>query len=452
MSYVKRMIHFFWPAISDENISRFGILSSIYFFLIGAYWLIRTMKDPLFASLVGYSYQPFAKMVSLITVILGVLFYNKLLDVLRRNTLFYSLALFFGIGFVIIGYCTLPTTQVFLENPSWLQWVPGRLLGWVAYCFIELYGSLMPALFLSIIASTISASSAKTGWGLLAFFAQLGAILGAGLVTLYTKTLGIGVLFAIGGASVCILPFLMRWYIKTTDIEASATGEKPQKTSMIEGLKLILSRPYVAGLLVVTVTYEIISTIVEFQMGLCATQIYPTAADGGAGFAWLKGLQGVSTNTLALVFALLGTSFFMRKFGLKFCLVSYPALIGSSIVILLGMYLCGATTYTLMWGFFASVIMYKAFSYTLNNPSKEVIYIPTSKDVKFKAKSWIDGFANRTSKAIGSTVTASLGSHFPTLFIFGSFISLGFILGWILVALFMGTTFNKLQEEQKIIE
>lgn len=96
--------------------------------------------------------------------------------------------------------------------------------------------------------------------------------------------------------------------------------------------------------------------------------------------------------------------------------------------------------------------MYKAFSYTLNNPSKEVIYIPTSKDVKFKAKSWIDAFGNRTSKGIGSTVTASLGSHFPTLFIFGSFISLGLILGWILAALFMGTTFNKLQEEQKIIE
>ncbi len=37
----------------------------------------------------------------------------------------------------------------------------------------------------------------------------------------------------------------------------------------------------------------------------------------------------------------------------------------------------------------------KALSYSLNNPCKEMLYNPTSTDVKFKAKSWIDIFGQR---------------------------------------------------------
>ncbi|KAF4738876.1 hypothetical protein FOZ62_001405, partial [Perkinsus olseni] len=37
-----------------------------------------------------------------------------------------------------------------------------------------------------------------------------------------------------------------------------------------------------------------------------------------------------------------------------------------------------------------SVMAVKAFGYTLNNPAKEMLYLNTTQDVRFQAKSWID--------------------------------------------------------------
>lgn len=456
-----KVVRFFWGDMSADELKRFSILSATYFILIGAYWLIRVMKDPIFDLLVGYrQYQPYAKMVSLIFVICAVLFYNKLVDLLKRNVLFYCIALFFGLGFLGLGYSISHADLLSATDGSALAntfaFVPGKLLGWFAYCFIESYGSIMPALFLSIVASTMSTESAKKGYGMIFTFAQLGLILGTWFVANYVGALGFGILLAVGGAAICILPVLMGWYMKHAPVNRAekieASEHKPAKTGMLEGLKILLSRPYVSGLLVVTTMYEIIGTIVEYQMGICATEVYPKSVDGGAAFAWFKALNGMVLGVLALLFALLGTSFLMRKYGLKFCLISYPTLIGVTVTTIFGFYMAGFGIYFLMWAFFIAVILFKGLSYTLNNPAKEVMYIPTSKDVKFKAKSWIDGFGGRTAKGVGATVTGSLGGDLSTLLVFGTFASLGLVAFWIFVATYVGNTFNKLQAENKIIE
>lgn len=460
VSFITKIAHFLWGEMSKDELKRFGILSATYFFLIGAYWLIRVMKNPIFEILVGYRYQPFAKMVSLVVVICAVLFYNKLIDLLKRDMLFYCVATFFGIGLLALGYSIARPDLIASPSGSMLgdtfSFIPGKFLGWVAYCFIEIYGSLMPALFLSIVVSTMSTESAKKGYGMIFAFAQIGAIIGTLLVMAYLKTLGFGVLLAVGGTSVCILPFLMKWYVKhapvTNTEKIEASEHKKIKTGMLEGIKLLLSRPYVAGLFVVTTTYEIIGTIVEFQMNITATQIYPKSLDGGIGFGWFTAINGTMVNVLALAFALLGTSFFMRKFGLKFCIISFPTMIGISVAAIFGLYMSGVSQYFLMWTLFVAVVLFKGLAYTLNNPSREVLYIPTSKDVKFKAKSFIEAFGGRSTKAAGATVTGSLGGDFATLLIFGTFISLGFVAFWIFVAAYVGNKFNQLQKENKIIE
>jgi AAA family ATP:ADP antiporter len=98
------------------------------------------------------------------------------------------------------------------------------------------------------------------------------------------------------------------------------------------------------------------------------------------------------------------------------------------------------------------VVIFKALSYVLNNPTREVLYVPTSKDVKFKAKSWIEAFGGRTSKGAGAVVTGALGGSLPTLLFFGTFISLGVVGFWIFVATLVGNKFDQLQKENKIIE
>lgn len=457
--YSSKVIHLLWGEMTHEELKKFWVLSITFFLLIGTYWFIRVMKDPVFSNLVGYQYQPFAKLLSLFVTVGAVLFYNKLVDLFKKNVLFYLLCGFFGLIFLLLGYLIAhPQVCEAAATSTWagmFSCLPGKALGWFVYCFIESFGSIMPALFLAIVASTMTTDSAKKGYGMIYCFAQLGLILGTWFVTQFVQSLGFGILFAMGGALICILPLLMKRYMticsEFAPVTPVTTSEQP-KTGIFEGLRLLIKSPYIAGLLVVTTMYEIIGTIVEFQMGMCATTIYPVAADGGAGFAWFKAWNGLALGFLSLSFALVGTSFLMRRFGLKFCLVSYPTLIGIIVSILFALYLTGVSTYVLMWALFGAVVIFKGLSYTLNVPAKEVMYIPTSRDVKFKAKSWIDGFGGRAAKGVGATMTGSLGGNFPLLMIFGTVVALGIVGFWIFVAAYVGNKFNDLQREGTIIE
>ena len=42
-----------------------------------------------------------------------------------------------------------------------------------------------------------------------------------------------------------------------------------------------------------------------------------------------------------------------------------------------------------LWVVFGAMMLLKGFSYALNNPTKEILYQPTSQAVKYKSKSWI---------------------------------------------------------------
>lgn len=450
-----------WGNLTLEEVKKFGILAATLFLIIGVYWMLRVMKDATFGLFVGYKeYQPYAKIASIFFVLLAVLIYSKLVDVLSKQRLFYFVCLFYGLGFLGISYFFLHPDLVTVTNPtfSWLfSWIPGKPVGggfgWLTYLFLESFGSIVVAMFWSFVASTTSTESAKRGYGMIMSITQFGTILGPWIVQQYAKTLGLPKLYALGGVIVCCIPLLILLYMFVVPQEPVTPGEasKP-KTGLFEGLKLLCTRSYLIGILVVATMYEVISTIVEYQMGVCIDKVNPATADGGGAFATVKAWNGMAIGFLSLLFALLGTSFFMRKFGLKFCLITFPVTIGITVTALYFYWLTGAQEYQLMWAFFIAVVIFKGLNYALNNPTKEVLYIPTSKDVKYKAKAWIDAFGNRSSKAVGGLITSTLGASLPTLIAVGTFVSLGIVGFWVVMAAFTGNMFEKLQTENKIVE
>ena len=75
---------------TPQDRSRVAYLSSTLFFIVGAYWLLRSLKDPIISTIVGVQYIPTAKICSLFVVLTLVVVYNKLLDMFpKRHHLFY---------------------------------------------------------------------------------------------------------------------------------------------------------------------------------------------------------------------------------------------------------------------------------------------------------------------------------------------------------------------------
>ena len=58
--------------------------------------------------------------------------------------------------------------------------------------------------------------------------------------------------------------------------------------------------------------------------------------------------------------------------------------------------------YTAITPLFWLMVASKAINYALNSPSMKQLYIPTTKDVRYKSQAWIESFGSRGSKAAGS--------------------------------------------------
>jgi len=412
------------------------------------------MKNAIFNDLVGFASQPYAKLLSLFVMVFVVIGYSKLVDMFEKHKLFYILCTLFAGIFFFLGYATSHPDVFSLSQSSSLyplfSWIPGKVIGWFSYIAFE-SSSLLMFLFWAFVASTTKPESAKKGYAMIVTCIQIGTITGPAIVTNFAPKVGSPALIALGGVIVLIIPLLIKLYTKYMPKEegvVSKSTKAKKKTGFLEGLKLIVTKPYVIGILVVSTIYEIIATILEFQMNMIAKGFFPTRD----AFASFNGKYGMSINFMALLFALLGTSFLMRKFGLRFCLIMYPTMIAIVLCGLLVVNFAGATNIQIMWALFGSMIAVKGFSYALNNPTKEIMYIPTSKDVRFKAKTWIESFGGRSSKGIGSGITAAFANNLPALLAFGTIISLGIVGVWLVVANMLGKKYNKLQETHEVIE
>jgi AAA family ATP:ADP antiporter len=444
-----------WGDLSTDEVKKFSLLSCVITLILGNYWMLRVLKNPIFNELVGMEYQPRAKMASIFVVAFIIMIYSKLVDLFEKKTLFDILCTFYAGLFFFIAFATMYPDYFSLSSTSGLmplvQWIPGKLVGWLSYFAFE-SSSLLIILFWAFVASITKPESAKKGYAMIVTCTQIGTISGPALVTNFATKWGSPWLVGLGGVLVLLVPFLIRiymWAIPKEDLPANAAADnKKPKTGFLEGIKIIATRPYVMGILVVSTIYEIIGTILEFQMNMIAKGVFNSRDL----FAAFTGKYGMSVNGMAMIFALLGTSFFMRRFGLRFCLLAYPILIGTVLFALLGINFAGVSNYHIMWALFGSMVAVKGFSYALNNPTKEVMYIPTTKDIRFKAKGWIESFGGRSSKGTGAIVTDAFAKNLSGLLLVGTVISLGVVGVWIVVANLLGKKFNKLQENNATIE
>jgi ATP:ADP antiporter, AAA family len=424
-----------WGDLSAEEFKRFGMLSMTLLFIIGTYWLMRPLKDGIFIGIVGKHYLPWAKILSFGFILPVVVLYAKLVDLVKKQSLFYILCTGYAVLFAIIAYLlTDPTIGLSNTVAS-----PKRILGWTTYLAIESFGSLLVSLFWSFVASNTETDSAKRGYGLIIFGAQIGAMSGP-LLAMNAVKLGMPFLTLCVSFGLLMVPFLIRYFVKLYPTEGETAVTAKKKTSPVEGLKLIFTKSYLVGVLGISTLYEVVATIFDLQMKFLAADTFANNSEQVTAFL---GMFGFATNATAFVLAFIGTSYFIRTFGLTFCLVVYPICVS---VVVLNVWL-----YPVLWVVFASVVTIKAISYALNNPCKEIMYIPTSKDAKFKAKSVIDMFGGRTAKAAGSFAKASV-AKMASAATYEALICLGIIGVWISAATFVGRRNKKLVETNQIIE
>jgi len=463
------VIHYFYPDLNKEETKKFILLSLTFFLIIGAYWLVRLLKTTIFYKIAfpetfgwiphqGQLFYPIAKFWSPFVVFTLVMIYTKLIDVFKKHTLFYIIG---GVYTVIFGCITSALMIRSLYGDLFLGKTMLAAIGWCSLFAIESYGSLVVSLFWSFTNSICTTESSKSGYPMIIAAAQIGGIGGAACM-LFAHKLGIWQLFAfVTFLLVCAL-FSMRHFMHTIPAsqmvgnkQAAATAIEGKKESALEGLlagiKLIFTRPYIFGVLIVSTLYEVINTVIEYQMQSQASHFEIFASE--IGFARFQGMYGVGTNLLSFLMALLGTRYLIKRFGLTFGLLFFPISLGISFALLFCLYMYGnPTAAQLLGATFVVMMIAKGLGYAVNNPVKEMMYIPTSKDTKFKAKGFIDVFGGRMSKLGGAQITNAFKHNMHHLMVYGAMFSLGLTGIWMIAALYVGYRNAYLIKEGKIVE
>ncbi len=426
---------------SSEERKKFSTLAVLFGITIGVYWLLRPIKDSVFMTMVGIDYQPVVKMLSALVMVPLIMIYSKLVDLLSPHRLLYGLTLFYAIVAVIFAILILnPLTGIDNTVAD-----PMRFLGWAFYLFVESFGVIMITLFWSFVSDTTTPEAAKRGYATIIIGAQSGGIAGPLLGKYMTKWVGTSYAIMAGVAVLCLLPFFIYYYMHHTSQaqmkgfhgEAKKPLEGKVKTGFMEGFRLLITKPYLLGILAVVAFYNVTITILDFQFKALASASYTGHALG----VYLSD-YAIWTNVIALIAVVFGIDRIGRALGLGKTLMLLPLMIGIALVAL-------AFNPLLSVGF-GVMVFCKGINYALNQPAKEQLYIPTTKETKYKGKAWIEIFGNRASKGLGSLINSSRKTLGAEGFIWFSLLtSLGLISVWLAAALFLGKTHAKAIQEDR---
>lgn len=438
-----------WGTFTRPELKKFSLLGGIFGFTIGVYWLLRPIKDGVFNQYVGAQYIPTAKLVSLFVVIPLVMIYSKLVDAFPRQRVFYALSgiyalLALGLGLIML-HPELGIHMAVSQTGHPLFW--GRMVGWFAYSYVESFGSIMVALFWAFAADTTTPESAKRGYAIVAFGAQLGGILGPLVAATQAEKIGVPTLLLIASLVMLGIGFMVWYFMKVTPKEelagyqaAGAHAKPKEKTRFIDDMRLLFSQPYLLGIFGVITLYEIIVTIFDFYLKYFASLEF----NGAGEYTAYLGVYGVYTNILACVCVALGVNNIGRKLGLGVALTVTPIIIAIAALVL-------AFKPTLSIAFWIMVFC-KGLNYALNQPSKEQLYIPTTPETKYKVKAFMEMFGSRSSKAFGSLI--NIVKQFvssESFILFSTLASLGMVGVWLYTALFLARTHKQAIAEKKVV-
>jgi AAA family ATP:ADP antiporter len=250
-----------------------------------------------------------------------------------------------------------------------------------------------------------------------------------------------------------------------------------------EGIQLISNYKYTWYLLGVSTLYEIVLTVLDYEFKLSGAHYsaatvslpdtlaalavveHPTSAEAQDKFAQLLGQFGQVTNlrmcsqfifiyfmlrsllssiySVALAISVFGFSFVVKRLGVKSTLLIFPFLLFAGVVV--------NNLVANMWVLFIVLSTLKAVTFSLNEPVKELLYMPTSEAIKFKAKAWIDVFGARCAKALGSYITSQSGGDLQKLREVSEIPVLVITLGYILLVWAIGVDFDWLVTTKHIV-
>lgn len=241
-----------------------------------------------------------------------------------------------------------------------------------------------------------------------------------------------------------------------TDCRAGCAALGKKLWEVVEGIYLILTKPYVAGIFWVACAHLVPRVILDYQGTVLINERWPRFIDGHkipenkdkqtAFFAWCNLANAVGT----MLMSVFGLRNLIERGGVIVTLLACPIAMVVSVLLV-----CFFHNF---WLVQVVLVVVNVVQYGLNGPSREMLYVRTSKNIKYKAKSWSDMYGNFLQKTVGAQINLHVNREQPSCSpncfnpVFTGAYTVAWTIVWATIAAFLGRKHAQLVRENRIVE
>ncbi|MDI6848885.1 MAG: MFS transporter [Candidatus Saccharicenans sp.] len=357
------------------------MLMFLYFFLIQvSAYIIEPVKISLYLRWLTADRLPYAYLLSALLIGLAVALNSELLQKIKRTHYLASSLLFFISTLILFWF-------LFQVQWPWLS-----LIYWF---WSDLFMVTSTTQFWILVNDLYHPHQAKRLIGFLVSGGLLGGVTGAVLASILARKMGTENLLLICPVLLLGCLVIIFFYSRLPGKEEKTFVSSAARSNPLATWRDIRASRYLSLLMAMVALSMIITTLVDFQF---VSVVGSRFSEQDARTSFLGGFF-----TALLIFSyflhIIMTTRILRKSGLRLALLIAPAFLLSGSLAILFI----PTVYLIYWAVLIKGAD-KSLSYSLGQSVRELLYVPVSPEIKYRAKVFIDMFVSKFAKGISSII------------------------------------------------
>lgn len=388
------------------------------FLLLFAYYLLKTVREALILSEGGAAVKAYSSAGQAALLMILVPLYGLVASRVKRIVLVSGLGVFFAMNLVVFS----------------ILGTAGAREGVVFYIWVGIFNVFVISQFWAFANDIYTESQGKRLFAMIGIGSSLGAWLGAQAASEMVRRLGLSPyelqLIAAGLLVVCagIMFAVNRMQVRQSVPEMAALAD--QKLGTEDGFVLIWRSPYLRWIAILTVLLNIVNSSGEFLLGSVVSEearnLFP--GDETAQKQYIGGFYGsffAGVNLLEFLLQSFAVSRILQFAGVRRALYILPSIALFSYTVLAFVPVLAIVR--------IAKTLENATDYSIQNTLRQALFLPTSREAKYKAKAAVDTFFMRTGDVIQAGIVR-VGVELQMATAGFAWLNVAFTLGWLWIA------------------
>lgn len=383
LSLLERLLSVVTEVHAGEGVTAV-LLTAALFLLLMAYYIIKPVREALILQHPsGAEYKSWLGAAIAVLLLLVVPAYSRLADRLPRNRLVGAVTLFFASHLVLFYFAA---TSPGLSQSLWLSLV--------FFVWVGIFNMMLVAQLWAFANDIYDPERGKRLFAVIGLGASVGSIAGGAIKTALSSVFDLFQMLLVSAVALVGVA----WITQVVHRRETAAARRPGAPAPQQGMDrtgafaLVARHRYLALIAAFSLVFTVVNTNGEYILGklikAAADPLLQSGAmDGAALRDFIDGRYNLFftwTNALSFLLQLLVVSRLVERagFGPAFFVMPVIALLDGAAVAMM----------PVLAVVFVGKIAENSTDYSLNNTLRQMLWLPTSREMKYKAKQAVDTF------------------------------------------------------------